>query len=180
MSELTVTLLRLGYLVLLWVFVLSAVGVLRRDLYGTRISPRRHRQAPVATPGGGVPGVAGATAPGTAAQAPEPTGRRERAARREATAARIVVVEGTLRGTSLPLGSSSILIGRAPSCTLAIEDSALSSRHARLFPQAGGWVIEDLGSTNGTFVAGRKIDQPTPVPLGAQVRVGTNVLELQR
>jgi hypothetical protein len=41
MSELAVTLLRLGYLVLLWVFVLSAIGVLRRDLYGTRIVPRR-------------------------------------------------------------------------------------------------------------------------------------------
>jgi hypothetical protein len=173
-SELTITLLRLGYLILLWVFVLSAVRVLRHDLYGTRISPRRNTPA---TPAGGVANVAGAAA---ARATPAGAGRRERAVRREAPAARLVVVEGTLRGTTLPLGTSSILIGRAPSCTLVIEDIALSSRHARLFPQAGGWMIEDLGSTNGTFVGGQKIDQPTPVPIGTQVRVGTNVLELQR
>jgi hypothetical protein len=173
-SELTITLLRLGYLLLLWVFVLSAVRVLRHDLYGTRITPRRNTPA---TPAGGVASVAGAAA---ARAVPAPAGRRERAVRREASAARLVVVEGTLRGTTLPLGTSSILIGRAPSCTLVIEDIALSSRHARLFPQAGGWMIEDLGSTNGTFVGRQKIDQPTPVPIGTQVRVGTNVLELQR
>lgn len=170
-STLTITLLRLGYLVLLWVFVLSAVRVLRHDLYGTRISQRRDVPR---TPARGIPAVAAGAPP-----AASPPPRREPPPRRD-TAGRLVVVEGTLRGTSLPLGSSAILIGRSPSCTLVIDDIALSSRHARLFPQFGGWVIEDLGSTNGTFVAGQRITEPTAVPLGAQVRVGTNVLELQR
>lgn len=174
-SALTITLLRLGYLALLWVFVLSAVRVLRHDLYGTRISPRRDVPR---TPARGMPAVPAVAATATP-PAPTPPPRREQPARRD-TAGRLVVVEGTLRGTSLPLGSSAILIGRSPSCTLVIDDIALSSRHARLFPQFGGWVIEDLGSTNGTFVAGQRITEPTAVPLGAQVRVGTNVLELQR
>ncbi|WP_259310334.1 FHA domain-containing protein [Cellulomonas sp. P24] len=170
MNALTITLLRLGYLILLWAFVLSAVRVLRHDLYGTRISTRRSA-ARAAGP---------ASVPPASAGSPGPSARREAPPRREPSATRLVVVEGSLRGTSVPLGTSSVLIGRAPSCTLVIDDIALSSRHARLFPEVGGWVIEDLGSTNGTFVAGRRIDQPTPVPLGAQVRVGTNVLELQR
>ncbi len=169
-NALTITLLRLGYLVLLWAFVLSAVRVLRHDLYGTRISTRRD-PARTSGPASVTPNRGGA---------PGPAPRHEPAPRREPTATRLVVVEGSLRGTSVPLGTSSVLIGRAPSCTLVIDDIALSSRHARLFPEVNGWVIEDLGSTNGTFVAGRRIDQPTPVPLGAQVRVGTNVLELQR
>ncbi len=171
-NALTITLLRLGYLILLWAFVLSAVRVLRHDLYGTRISTRRST-ARAAGPASVPPVPGGSPAPG-------PSARREAPPRREPSATRLVVVEGSLRGTSVPLGTSSVLIGRAPSCTLVIDDIALSSRHARLFPEVGGWVIEDLGSTNGTFVAGRRIDQPTPVPLGAQVRVGTNVLELQR
>lgn len=169
-NALTITLLRLGYLILLWAFVLSAVRVLRHDLYGTRISTRRD-PARASGPASVAPNRGGG---------PTPAPRHEPAPRREATASRLVVVEGSLRGTSVPLGTSSVLIGRAPSCTLVIDDISLSSRHARLFPEVSGWVIEDLGSTNGTFVAGRRIDQPTPVPLGAQVRVGTNVLELQR
>src|SRR5918993_5211041 len=99
MSELAVTLLRLGYLVLLWVFVLSAIGVRRRDLYGTRIAPRRR------------PATAGA---GPAAQ--EPAAVRE--PRRETGPTRLVVTEGPLRGTTLPLTSSAVLVGRAASCTL--------------------------------------------------------------
>src|SRR5450756_2295083 len=102
MSELTVTLLRLGYLLLLWVFVLSAIGVLRRDLYGTRILNRRQLRAERRAAG---PSSAKPAATGSAVRrANEPT--------------RLVVTEGGLRGTTLPLGASAILIGRAPSCTL--------------------------------------------------------------
>jgi pSer/pThr/pTyr-binding forkhead associated (FHA) protein len=160
MSELAVTLLRLGYLVLLWVFVLSAIGVLRRDLYGTRIVPRRR-------PAGRAP-----TAPG------EPAGT-DPADHRDRGPTRLVVTDGPLRGTTLPLTSSAILIGRAPSCTLVLDDDYSSSRHARLYPDGGQWFVEDLGSTNGTFLDSRRVDAPLPVQPGARVKVGTSVLELQ-
>jgi pSer/pThr/pTyr-binding forkhead associated (FHA) protein len=164
MSELAVTLLRLGYLLLLWVFVLSAIGVLRRDLYGTRILNRRQLRAErrAAEPAAVTP----APGPGVARRTNEPT--------------RLVVTEGGLRGTTLPLGASAILIGRAPSCTLVLDDDYSSSRHARIYPDAGQWFVEDLGSTNGTFLDGSKVEGSMPIPLGAPVRIGQSVIELQR
>jgi len=164
MSELTVTLLRLGYLLLLWVFVLSAIGVLRRDLYGTRILNRRQLRAERRAAG---PSSAKPAATGSAVRrANEPTC--------------LVVTEGGLRGTTLPLGASAILIGRAPSCTLVLDDDYSSSRHARIYPEAGQWYVEDLGSTNGTFLDGTKVESSMPIPLGAPVRIGQSVIELQR
>lgn len=173
MSELTITLLRLGYLVLLWVFVLAAIGVLRRDLYGTRIVNRRLRRQ------GGQAGPP-AAAVGRPAPAVAADGRAQPFPKREVMPRRLVVTSGPLRGTTLPLGSSAILIGRAPSCTLVLDDDYSSSRHARVFPQDGEWYVEDLGSTNGTFLGRDKVEQPTAVRAGAQIKVGQSILELQR
>jgi pSer/pThr/pTyr-binding forkhead associated (FHA) protein len=170
MSELAVTLLRVGYLVLLWVFVLSAIGVLRHDLYGTKITSRGRKNA---VPASGVPSVA------PARDAPAPS-KKPAPARRDGQPTRLVVTDGPLRGTTLPLTSSAILIGRAPSCTLVLDDDYSSSRHARIFPQGGQWFVEDLGSTNGTFLGSAKVEQPTPVPPGARVRIGQSTVELQR
>ena len=173
MSELTITLLRLGYLVLLWVFVLAAIGVLRRDLYGTKIVNRRMRRTSSGS---------GASAPAGTQPAPPSAGAARSAPfpRREVGARRLVVTAGPLRGTTLPLSTSAILIGRAPSCTLVLDDDYSSQRHARVFPQDGGWFVEDLGSTNGTFVGREKITEPTAVSVGVQIRVGQSTLELQR
>lgn len=174
MSEVTVTLLRLGYLALLWVLVLSAIAVLRRDLYGTRIVDRRRANRASRS----------ATAPAPAAAAPPtpaaPPQRVPRAARSGAGPTKLVVTEGPLRGTIVPLGPSAVLVGRAPGCTLVLDDDYSSSRHARVFQQDGQWFVEDLGSTNGTFVADQRVEGPTPVPTGTPVRVGRSVLELQR
>jgi hypothetical protein len=173
MSELTITLLRLGYLALLWVLVLFAIGVLRRDLYGTRITDRRRRKA-------AVPATAAAAVATEPAKPETPPTRTPRSARSGSGPSRLVVTEGPLRGTIVPLGTSSVLIGRAPGCTLVLDDDYSSSRHARIFPQNGQWLVEDLGSTNGTFVADQRVEAPTPVPTGTPVRVGQSVLELQR
>ncbi|MBX9244290.1 FHA domain-containing protein [Actinotalea ferrariae] len=169
MSELTITLLRLGYLVLLWVFVLAAIGVLRRDLYGTRIVNRVLRRGGQSAPAAPRP------APPVATE-----GRSQPFPKREVMPRRLVVTAGPLRGTTLPLGSSAILIGRAPSCTLVLDDDYSSQRHARVFPQDGEWYVEDLGSTNGTFLGREKVEQPTAVRAGAQIKVGQSILELQR
>ena len=93
---------------------------------------------------------------------------------------RLVVTDGPLRGTIIPLGASAVLLGRAPSCTLVLDDDYSSSRHARIYPQGGQWFVEDLGSTNGTFVADQRVEAPTPLQTGTPVRVGQSVLELQR
>ncbi|MCL3860787.1 FHA domain-containing protein [Actinotalea sp. K2] len=168
MSELTITLLRLGYLALLWFFVLAAVGVLRRDLYGTKIVNRRLRRAENVPARSSAPARAPSPAPST----PIP--------RRDSNPRRLVVTAGPLRGTTLPLTSSAILIGRAPSCTLVLDDDYSSSRHARVFPQDGQWFVEDLGSTNGTFLGRQRVEEPTSVTVGSQIRVGQSTLELQR
>jgi len=171
MSELTITLLRLGYLVLLWVFVMAAISVLRRDLYGTRITNRRMRHTPQPAP------RKAAAAPPVPAAA---DGRSAPFPRREVVPKRLVVTAGPLRGTSLPLTSSAVLMGRAASCTLVLDDDYSSSRHARIFPDQGRWYVEDLGSTNGTFVDRNRITEPTQVGVGSQIKVGQSTLELQR
>ena len=166
MSELTLTLLRLGYLALMWLLELSVVAVLRRDLFGTRVVRRTTAAAPIPA------GVAAAAGLGTArSRRGESGGQSPRT---------LVVTEGSLRGTTITLGQAPILIGRAPECTLVLEDDYASGRHARLSLQQGQWMVEDLGSTNGTFLGPNRIQAPTPIPPGASVRIGRTVLELRR
>jgi len=91
-----------------------------------------------------------------------------------------VVTEGSLKGTTIALGAAPVLIGRAPECTLVLDDDFASGRHARLSLDQGAWVLEDLGSTNGTFLGRNKVQNPTAVEPGTPVRIGRTVLELRR
>jgi len=164
MSELTVTVVRLALLALLWIFVFSVVGVLRGDLFGTRVSTRR----PPAPPR--------PATPPPSASATKPRGRASRKVPRE-----VVVTEGPLRGTTISLGQQSILIGRSPESTLVLSDDYASGRHARIFPQDGDWYVEDLNSTNGTFVGQQRVASgPVKLTVGSTMRIGTTVLELRR
>lgn len=178
MSELTLTLLRLGLLALLWVFVFSLATVMRRDIYGTRVSRRTARKARKAQPaaaGTAPPAAAAPTAPAPAAAAPaQSKGQR---GRRLPTM--LVVTEGRLAGTSLPLGRAGVLIGRAPECSLVLDDEFASSRHARIFPRAEGWFAEDLGSRNGTLANGQKVVGAVPVEVGSTLRIGRTTVELR-
>jgi len=170
-SELTLTVLQLGLLVLLWLFVLGVVGVLRGDLYGTRVAvrppPRASRPAaraapaprPAPRPNGGV------------RQPPEP--------RPPALPRQLVVTEGSLQGTTITLGTSAITIGRAADCTLVIDDEFASGRHARISRQDGQWVLDDLGSTNGTYVRKEQVQGPVPLQVRVPIRIGRTVLELR-
>jgi pSer/pThr/pTyr-binding forkhead associated (FHA) protein len=169
-GELTLTVFRLGLLALLWVFVFSIVGVLRSDLYGTRVSTRSRRAAQKAAARTAARAKAKAGAGAHADAGPRPT----------ATPSVLAVTEGRLAGTILPLRPSGILIGRNPECALVLDDDFASGRHARLFPRADGWFVEDLGSTNGTFLGGSRLSgPPQPVGVGATLRIGRTVLELQ-
>ncbi|GAB48797.1 FHA domain-containing protein FhaB/FipA [Mobilicoccus pelagius] len=157
MSELTLAVVRLGLLAIMWLFVFSIVGVIRSDLYGTRIVQK---------------GEGGRRRVRPTENAPRLRGRRPFSV--------LVVVEGALRGSTAPLKESGVLLGRNPECTLVIDDDYASGRHARVYADDASWYVEDLGSTNGTFVDGRRITEPTPLKEGTQLRIGTTVLELGR
>jgi hypothetical protein len=167
MSELTLTVVRLGFLVLLWVFVFSVVTVLRGDLYGTRVLSRSAK--PKAKP---------KPAPRPAATPDQPAAASRATARRVPSS--LVVTEGPLRGTTLTLKDSGVLIGRNPECTLVLDDDFASGRHARIYRRPDGWFVEDLGSTNGTFLGASKLSTPTPVAVGSTLRIGKTVLELRK
>jgi pSer/pThr/pTyr-binding forkhead associated (FHA) protein len=92
----------------------------------------------------------------------------------------LLVTAGSLAGTRLGLTDQQITIGRADDATLVLSDDYASTRHARLFPQDGQWLVEDLGSTNGTYLDRQKVTQPTPVPIGVPIRIGKTVLELRK
>ena len=86
---------------------------------------------------------------------------------------------GALAGTRLTLAEAQITIGRAEDSTLVINDDYASARHARLVPRGGQWYVEDLGSTNGTYLDRAKVTAPTPVPLGVPIRIGRTSIELR-
>ena len=73
-----------------------------------------------------------------------------------------------------------VTIGRAPDSTLVIDDDYASSRHARIYPAEGTWIVEDLGSTNGTWIDRTRITTPTVLPVGAPLRVGRTTLQVQK
>ena len=151
-SALVVGLVKYGLLALLWLFVVAIVRTIRADLSG--------RPAKVAAP--------------ARAAAPPAGAKRSRSA-----AKRLVVTEGALRGTTVTLGGNPVTLGRADDSTLVLTDDYASNKHARLVPGDGAWLVEDLGSTNGTYLGQNKVSRPTPVPLGTPIRIGKTVMELR-
>ena len=124
MSELTLLLIRIAYLAVLWIFVLSAISVIRSDMFGARV--------------------------------PETAGERAE------------------------LAEAPILIGRGSDAAIRLDDDYVSTRHARIAAAGDQWFVEDLGSTNGTYIGTVRITQPTTITLGTQVRIGKTILELRK
>lgn len=160
MNELSLTIIRVAFLAVLWLFVIAAIGVVRTDLLGSSSSTRRGK--------------------GRQAQAPRQTRppKPQRAGR--GSPRQLIVTAGALKGTTLELAQQQITMGRANDATLVLNDDYASSRHARIFPQDGQWIVEDLGSTNGTYLDRQKVTRPMPVPVGVPIRIGKTVLELRR
>jgi pSer/pThr/pTyr-binding forkhead associated (FHA) protein len=160
MNDLTLTLIRVAFLAVLWLFVIAAIGVVRTDMTGGSAKPPR------------------------AARKQQAQARPQRAQRQprpgRGTPRLLVVTAGALQGTSLDLSEEQITLGRANDATLVLDDDYASSRHARIFPQDGQWIVEDLGSTNGTYLDRQKVTRPMPVPVGVPIRIGKTVLELRR
>ena len=175
MSELTLTIIRLGLLVLLWLFVFSVVGVLRGDIYGTRVVSRKPAPAkrqPTPTP---TPPPQGRTSDQSPAPAPKTPRRQQSSAPRT-----LVVTQGPLTGTSLPLREAGTVIGRNPECALVLDDDFASGRHAKIMHRDGAWFVEDLGSTNGTFLGSERLTGPVRVEVGTTLRIGKTVIELRK
>ncbi|MFG2329905.1 FHA domain-containing protein [Streptomyces sp. NPDC048604] len=173
MSELTLTVMRLGFLAVLWLFVIVAVQVIRSDLFGTRVTQRGSRRGEARSQ---------QAAAGRQAAAPPPQrGQQAGGRQRRGAPTKLVVSEGTLTGTTVALQGQTITLGRAHDSTIVLDDDYASSRHARIYPDRDGqWIVEDLGSTNGTYLDRTRLTTPTPIPLGAPIRIGKTVIELRK
>ncbi|MEU9588321.1 FHA domain-containing protein [Streptomyces sp. NPDC048219] len=170
MSELTLTVMRLGFLAVLWLFVIVAVQVIRSDLFGTRVTQRGSRRD-------SRPQQAARQGQAPPPQRQQPSGGR---GRRNAPT-KLVVTEGTLTGTTVALQGQTITLGRAHDSTIVLDDDYASSRHARIYPDRDGqWIVEDLGSTNGTYLDRSRLTSPTPIGPGAPIRIGKTVIELRK
>jgi hypothetical protein len=226
-STLTLLVLRIGFLLLLWLFVFAIVYALRSDLFGQRVrklqsdaqaGPFAHvpsaqtGSASARTPAAGVAagGLAGGTVPtpdhplaglarpstGPVEQQSsgsqisgfdQPTGAfshrggfPNRPMATVLTANKLVITSGPRRGTEIPLGNEPITIGRSGESGLVIRDDYTSTHHARLMLWNNEWMVQDLDSTNGTFLDGQRVTVPTQVPLDAPIKIGTTTFELRR
>lgn len=162
MSELVLLLLRIGFLVLLWFFVFGVVYSLRADLFGVRVRKMPAGEAaavPVASPAPAPPkNTSGSRVP-----------------------THLIITSGPKTGLEVPLGSAdSLSIGRSSESGLVIRDDYTSSHHARLLLRGDSWTIQDLDSTNGTFVAGQRVTGgPVALSLGTPIKVGATTFELR-
>ena len=170
MSELTLTIIKLGFLAVLWLFVLTAVSVMRSDLFGRRVAQRSTPRRPATPP---------PTPPRK--QRPAKAPKRAKAAKgQRGVPSTLVVTAGGLSGTSVRLGDAPVTLGRSQESTIVLDDDYVSSRHARFFPREGQWMVEDMGSTNGTYIDRTKVTSATPVKIGVPIRIGKTVVELRK
>jgi hypothetical protein len=156
MSELTLFLIKISYLAILWIFVLSAISVVRSDMFGARL-------------------------PASAREAAAPKARRQpKQKARRGSPTHVLVVDGANKGERADLAEAPILIGRGADAAIRLDDDYVSTRHARIAASGDQWFVEDLGSTNGTYIGSARITQPTTLTLGTQVRIGKTLLELRK
>ena len=157
MSEIALTVIKVLFLALLWLFILSAVSVIRSDLFGRTV--RAEDDLPQQL------------------ESPPPPPRRRGRQRGEPRA--LTITQGTQAGDTSPFVDNVILIGRGADCQLILEDDYVSTRHARVVNGAEGVYVEDLGSTNGTYVNNQRITAPTAIGLADTVRIGKTILNLE-
>lgn len=155
MSDLLLSVLRIAFLIALWWFVFTVISVIRRDLQAPRdakpLTPARSSNGP----------------------SPRPSLRSRKGT------TKLVITQGVLEGTVIPLGTSPITIGRASDATVVLEDDFVSTQHARLTPNGTHWIVEDAGSTNGTWINNTRVTSPTVLQQGEVLRIGRTSLELR-
>ncbi|HZB70921.1 MAG TPA: FHA domain-containing protein [Acidimicrobiales bacterium] len=105
---------------------------------------------------------------------PAPQGRR-----RKGAGHLVIVAPADQKGRSFDLNGE-LTVGRAAGCQVALEDNYVSQLHARVFTRDGGVWVEDLGSTNGTYLNDQRVSAPLALRRGDQLKVGSTVMELKR
>jgi pSer/pThr/pTyr-binding forkhead associated (FHA) protein len=169
MSELALFIVRIAFLVVLWIFLFSILSVIRADLFGQKVFSRvaaANNQQRVSSP---VLPSAPSNQP-TESLMTEPTG---------VNATKIVITEGDKKGLMLTLDRREITIGRADNSDLVINDEYASTQHAKLVLINNDWMLQDLNSTNGTYLDGARIGTPAAVKLNTPMRIGKTVFELR-
>ena len=153
MPDQLLTILKFCFLAILYLFFARVLRAVWAEVKGPPVTVTAPAQARPAAPGGG--GRGGGKAP-----------------------ARLKVVEpAERRGRSYDLGEE-LTVGRAGGCQVTLEDNYVSQLHARVFQRDGQVYIEDLGSTNGTYVNRKKVSGPVPLRKGDQLQIGKTVMEL--
>ncbi len=158
MSEIALTIIKVVFLALLWLFILSAVSVIRSDLFGKPVRASDQPQP-------------------QELETPPPPSRKGKRQRGEPRV--FMISQGSQAGLSASLADGVIMIGRSADCQLILDDDYVSTRHARVVTTPNGIYVEDLGSTNGTYVNGQRITAPTTITLVDSVRIGKTVMRLE-
>jgi pSer/pThr/pTyr-binding forkhead associated (FHA) protein len=162
LSELTLVLIRFAYLAILWIFVLSCISVIRSDMFGARVARQDAGR-------------------GSARQDRRPRTKQQKSSKpRRGVPTEVVILEGGNKGETVSLDQAPLLIGRGNDAAIRLDDDYVSTRHARIASSGDQWYVEDLGSTNGTYVGNSRISQATAIQLGTQVRIGKTILELRK
>jgi pSer/pThr/pTyr-binding forkhead associated (FHA) protein len=153
MPEALLTILKFCFLALLWLFFVRVLWAVWSEV-----------NAPAPAPAGAPPRAAPASG---------------RAAPAESASLRILE-PGDRRGTTYQLGDE-VTVGRAGNCQVALSDDSYASQlHARIFRRDGRFWLEDLGSTNGTYLNAKPVTAPVALRRGDRVQVGRTVLEVTR
>ena len=163
MSELALFIVRTGFLVVLWIFVFSIISVIRSDLFGQEVVSKVAEA--------NIPEVFSSPAPVSAGS--------ENPTKASTVASKLVVVSGEKTGTEIALAGRQLTIGRAGDSDLIVDDEYASTHHAKLVFINGDWLLQDLDSTNGTYLDDVKVTTPQVVALNTRVRVGQTIFELR-
>lgn len=151
MPDVVLDLLKFLLLGILYIFIARAVRVINQELKGADARPAPAR-APAAAP-----------AKRTKKKAPS----------------KAAVVQGEKKGATIDLDEE-LIIGRGEKCRLILDDTYVSTVHARIFSKGDTYMLEDLGSTNGTYLNRQRVTSQVELHRGDQVKIGKTVLEMRK
>jgi hypothetical protein len=106
--------------------------------------------------------------------------RGQRPARKARDASSVVLLNAEGKKLASAKLNGTLQIGRAEACQIRLDDTYASQFHARIFNKGNEWYVEDLGSTNGTYLNQRKVSGPTPIGAGDRVKIGKSVIEVRK